>query len=91
MSLPTARTPAYRRFSNLIRKGARVLLDLQSGECVLYTCANGLKMLARLTIRTLAQLLRQGDLVMAARENQWVHYVHPGANLAWFQPDPDRA
>jgi len=81
------KTPAYRRFSNLIRQGARVLLDLTSGECVLYSCANGMRMIARLTIRTLSQLVKRGDLVMAARENSWVHFAHPAANLAWFRPE----
>ena len=88
LSFPPTQTPAHRRFCDLIRKGARVLLDLESGQCLLYTCANGLKMIARLTIRTLSQLLRSGDLVLAARENHWIHYAHPGANLAWFQPEP---
>jgi hypothetical protein len=84
---PAPRTPAQRRFCRLLQQGARVLLDLESGRCLVYSCANGLRVLAQMTIRTLSQLLRQGALVMAARENHWVHYAHPASNLAWFRPE----
>lgn len=84
---PIRKTPAIRRFSKMLRQGARVLLDLSTGQCMLYTCANGIRVLGRLTIRMLSQLLHCGDLVMAAREQDWVHYAHPGANLAWFRPE----
>lgn len=81
------RTPALRRYSRMLHQGARVLLDLDTGKCLLYSFSNGIKVLGTLTIRMLSQLLRLGDIVMAARENRWIHFVSPNANLAWFRSE----
>lgn len=71
----------------MLRNGARVLLDLDTGKCLLYSFSNGVKVLGTMTIRMLSQLLKLGDLVLAARENRWIHFVSPGTDVSWFQPE----
>lgn len=81
------KTPAQRRFSKMLRDGARVLLDLDTGKCLLYSFSNGIRVLGTLTIRMLSQLLRIGDLVLASRENRWIHFVSPDTDVSWFHPE----
>ena len=80
-------TPRQRQIGQWLNEGARVLLDVRSRDCVIYTCRQGIRMLGRLSLRMLSSLVAAGALVLAAQEGQKVHFVPPGGNVAWFAPE----
>jgi len=72
-----AMSPQQQRLLKTLRDGARVLFDVEQGRALVYRFRQGLEQVAELTVRTLSWLVRQGHLVLTAREGRLVHYQCP--------------
>lgn len=64
---------AQRKVLSQLTEGARVLFDMQAKRALIY--GRGLRQLAELTVRALAELVRAGWLVVTGREGRLVHYA----------------
>lgn len=73
---PPPLTPAHQRILASLRGGARVLLDLSRGQAMVYRMRQGIEQVMRLTVRTLALLVRRGVLAVSNRHGSWVHYTY---------------
>lgn len=65
-----------------IRKGARVLLDLQHKKALLLSFKQGVAQLVEITIRVLSGLVDAGLLVPTTKEGRLVHFEYCERSVA---------
>lgn len=70
-----------------LRRGARILLDIEQRRALVYTWARGIEHLAEITVRALSDLIQAGILVATAKEGRIVHYSLVGAPPPPVWPD----
>lgn len=58
-----------------LKRGARILFDIEHKRALLYSFKRGVEHLAELTVRSLSSLLKAGKLIVAGREGRLVHYA----------------
>lgn len=80
-------TPKQKSILNMISSGARILFDIKAKRAMVYSWSRGFQMLNEITVRFLASLLRSGQIVRVAQDNNLVHFVKNGVNTSWFTPD----
>lgn len=69
---------AQRKVLGQLADGGRVLFDIEAKRALIYSVRQGLRELAELTVRTLANLVKAGWLVVTGREGRLVHYALAG-------------
>ena len=83
-------TKQLRRLSELIEKGARVLLDMKTKRALLYDFSQGIRTICEISVRMLSSLLKKGDIAPVAQHQHIIHYASRHMDPTWYQ-DPDRS
>lgn len=67
-------SPRTRGILSAMERGARLLFDTAHGRALLYRFGRGIEMVAELTVRTLALLVKRGYLARSGQDGRLIHY-----------------
>lgn len=72
---------------NMIHSGARLLFDIKAKRGLIYRFDRGIRTLCELTVRSLASLVKTGQIIVVGKDQHLIHYAYVGTDPSWYQPD----